>query len=205
MSGETWEILQNMEMEDVELQMALQCAPVITGIKISNLLSIQIQGYHRMVDIVKGSGISVYTLGVTKDRVTIFLYHEERLKHFLKQENVQALMRTLGYGDEPLQEIIAAFRQRYQRYLQNREWFPHEMGLLLGYPPEDVEGFIRYQGKNFLCTGYWKVYANPIAKQQLFRRFEYAREQLIQLLSGGMHMREIMAIYSTRREACISG
>ena len=88
MSGETWEILQNMEMEDVELQMALQCAPVITGIKISNLLSIQLQGYHRMIDIVKDSGLSVYTLGVAKDRVTIFLYHEERLKHFLKQENV---------------------------------------------------------------------------------------------------------------------
>ena len=183
-----------MEMEDVELQMALQCAPVITGIKISNLLSIQLQGYHRMIDIVKDSGISVYTLGVTKDRVTIFLYHEERLKHFLKQENVQALMRTLGYGDEPLQEIIAAFRLRYQRYLQNREWFPHEMGLLLGYPPEDVEGFIRHRGKNCLCTGYWKVYADKERKLRLFEKYEYAKENLIQLLHYGLKMTEIIEI-----------
>lgn len=40
MSQETWEILCEMEADDVELQLALQCAPLITGLKISNLLTI---------------------------------------------------------------------------------------------------------------------------------------------------------------------
>ena len=31
MSENTWEIMKGMELGDVELQMALQCAPVITG------------------------------------------------------------------------------------------------------------------------------------------------------------------------------
>ena len=40
MSQETWEILCGMKTDDVELQLALQCAPLITGLKISNLLSV---------------------------------------------------------------------------------------------------------------------------------------------------------------------
>ena len=32
MSQETWEILCEMEADDVELQLALQCAPLITGL-----------------------------------------------------------------------------------------------------------------------------------------------------------------------------
>ena len=57
--------------------------------------------------------------------------------------------------------------------------FPHELGLLLGYPLDDVEGFIKNDGKNCLYTGYWKVYANVPAKRNLFRRFECAREELM--------------------------
>lgn len=45
-------------------------------------------------------------------------------------------------------------------YQTIQEDFPHEMGILLGYPVEDVEGFIINNGKNELYTGYWKVYDN---------------------------------------------
>ena len=38
--------------------------------------------------------------------------------------------------------------------MEEKGAFPHEIGLLLGYPVEDVLGFIRYQGKNYLYTGY---------------------------------------------------
>ena len=78
--------------------------------------------------------------------------------------------------------------------------FPHELGLLLGYPPEDVEGFIRHRGKNCLCTGYWKVYENREQKQQLFQRFEYAKENLVLLLSYGVGMADIMDIFGGTRQ-----
>ena len=38
--------------------------------------------------------------------------------------------------------------------------FPHEIGLFLGYPPDDVEGFIENREKAFKCPGYWKVYGD---------------------------------------------
>ena len=44
--------------------------------------------------------------------------------------------------------------KRYACYMEEKGAFPHEIGLLLGYPVEDVLGFIRHQGKNYLYTGY---------------------------------------------------
>ena len=61
MSENTWEIMKGMEFGDVELQMALQCAPVITGVKVSNLLNIELSGYRQMVEILKDSDICMHT------------------------------------------------------------------------------------------------------------------------------------------------
>lgn len=208
MSENTWNIMQGMELEDVELQMALQCAPVITGVKISNLLNIKLSGYRQIADIMKDSDIEMYTLGATKGRVNVFMYNKEKLGEYLERPDVRRLLSELGYEGRELPDILAAFRVRYQKYLknrygtlENREWFPHEMGLLLGYPPEDVEGFILHGGKDFICSGYWKVYENASAKKKLFASFERAEERLVGLLSDGMHMADIMSAYSAMRTA----
>ncbi len=106
--------------------------------------------------------------------MVILLYREERLEKYLKMPQVQKLLREAGYESDRLEDILPVFCDRYETYAE-REPFPHELGLLLGYPPEDVEGFIRHQGKNSLCTGYWKVYADKEGKQRLFEKYEYAK------------------------------
>lgn len=40
MSQEIYEIVKGMDLENIETQLALQCAPLITGLKVSNLLII---------------------------------------------------------------------------------------------------------------------------------------------------------------------
>lgn len=67
MSRDTWKILKQMSMEEsinqVEVELAMQCAPLITGMKISNLFSIGLDDYKAMYDILENSGISVYQIG----------------------------------------------------------------------------------------------------------------------------------------------
>ena len=75
----------------------------------------------------------------------------------------------MGYQDDTMGKILYAFRQRYEGYLLRNQEFPHEMGLLLGYPVEDVEGFILNEGENCLYIGYWKVYENLSEKMVLCR------------------------------------
>ena len=123
MSENTWEIMKGMELGDVELQMALQCAPVITGVKVSNLLNIELSGYRQMVEILKDSDICMYTLGATCGRVNVFIYNAAKLRAFVQRDDVQRLMSELGYEDMELSEILAVFREKYQQYLKSRGRF----------------------------------------------------------------------------------
>ena len=54
--------------------------------------------------------------------------------------------------------------------------FPHELGLLLGYPAEDVRGFMGIGYKKCLYTGYWKVYEKAEEKIALFSEYDRAMD-----------------------------
>lgn len=194
MSQETWEILKNKEVEGIELQLALQCAPLITGLKIANLLNICVEDFPKMQEIVKNSHISWYLLRQTEQKMTVLLYHSACLENYLKQQGVMELLKKAGYQSFLLEDILDEFCVRYQHYMKDKKNFPHEMGLILGYPVEDVAGFIKYEGNHSLCTGYWKVYENKDKKMKLFESFENAKESLVQLLSYGMRMGDIIDI-----------
>ena len=58
------------------------------------------------------------------------------------------------------------------RRLCEYEEFPHEIGLFLGYPPEDVYGFIENKADGFKCVGCWKVYGDARAAQKTFARYK---------------------------------
>jgi len=80
----------------------------------------------------------------------------------------------------------------YEKYLLWNQEFPHEMGLLLGYPVEDIKGYILNRVENCLYTGYWKVYGNLTEKMILFRQFEKARDVLLELLPDGISIVEVV-------------
>lgn len=46
--------------------------------------------------------------------------------------------------------------------------FPHEIGVFLDYPLEDVQGFMANGGAGAVCQGCWKAYGDA---QEAYRRF----------------------------------
>ena len=62
------------------------------------------------------------------------------------------------------------------RRLRQGDAFPHEIGFFLGYPYDDVVGFIENKGKNSLCSGCWKVYCDECEARKTFRRFDKCKE-----------------------------
>ena len=65
------------------------------------------------------------------------------------------------------------------------------MGIFLGYPLEDVEGFIRYEGKESRYTGYWKVSGDVTQAKQIFQAYDDAKECAVMEYMAGKHMNEI--------------
>lgn len=192
MNQEIFELIKELDLSDIETQLAMQCAPVIMKLKVSNLLIISKEDVEKVREIVNGSNLSSQILLVKEGKSVFLVYRQEYLRQYLSQEKIQKLLRRLGYRKMELEELLTIFIRRYSWYCRYGGHFPHEMGLLLGYPVEDVIGFMENNGKNFLYTGYWKVYENIGEKIQLFREFELAKERLLQFITMGISMTEVI-------------
>lgn len=53
---------------------------------------------------------------------------------------------------------------------------PHEIGLFLGYPAEDVKGFIENKAASSKCSGCWKVYGDEQTAMNLFEEYRKCTE-----------------------------
>ena len=90
------------------------------------------------------------------------------LRGDLSQAAAQPLLRSNGYDPRRCEQCVS----RLARKLRQEEDFPHEIGLFLGYPPEDVQGFICLGPQCCKCTGCWKVYGDEEAARKKFTQFK---------------------------------
>lgn len=88
-----------MNLKNIEVQLACQCAPVITGLKASNLLITDTKNIRVLHRILSSSDISYFILFSDKEKTVLFLFHKYRLESFLKQENIRRLLMCFGYED----------------------------------------------------------------------------------------------------------
>lgn len=186
MSQEVLEIVKGMDLKQIETQLALQCAPLIAGLKTSNLLIIPKENVPKVKRILKCTILSYFILYVGEEKTILLVYDASSLGAYLGRKKVKNLLLQWGYEESSMREWLYLLQERYKRYVEERANFPHEMGLFLGYPVEDVVGFIENSGKNSLYSGYWKVYGDVSEKMMLFQKFDMAKENLIQFLASGM-------------------
>ncbi|MGN0141050.1 MAG: DUF3793 family protein [Roseburia sp.] len=194
MSREEFEIVEKMDKKDLKTQLALQCAPLLTGIKPSNLLTLKCSSAEAVMELFQDTEITVHTLCRTEYRTTLFLFRETELMDYLERNEVREALARFGYQTISLIDIFENLCARYQKYMTDHQSFPHELGLLLGYPACDVLGFIENEGQNYLYSGYWKVYANLPEALAVFKSYDEAREKVIRMVSRGMEVSMIMAL-----------
>lgn len=89
---------------------------------------------------------------------------------------------------------LAACLMRLQNRIAEKPEFPHEIGIFLGYPLEDVDGFITHQGENCKLCGCWKVYGNVEQARRTFASYEKCRVFLCAKLSKGCNILQALKI-----------
>ena len=100
---------------------------------------------------------------------------------------MRAMLARAGYPvDGTPEEQLELLAQR----LAGGE-FPHEVGLFLGYPPEDVAAFCRHRGRDFKVCGCWKVYCDVEGALRCFRRYRRCREALCRRLEEGKALTQL--------------
>ncbi|MBP5223068.1 MAG: DUF3793 family protein [Lachnospiraceae bacterium] len=155
-------------------QVIRYCAPTMANIKTANLFSGMFESYQEMIASVrrlnirlKDKGIRILPLRFTEGRGLIYVYRPGRLSRDLQNGKACRLLKACGYPDFDQNICIRRLISR----LNEKGDFPHEIGLFLGYPPEDVDGFINNKAACKYC-GVWKVYDNVETAKKLFARYQ---------------------------------
>ena len=97
------------------------------------------------------------------------------------------MLQKEGY---PVSDGVEAMLTHLGARLAGAE-FPHEVGLFLGYPAADVEGFRRNGGRNCKLCGHWKVYGQVEEARRRFLAFDRCREALCRWVAEGRSLEQL--------------
>ena len=117
-------------------------------------------------------GIRIIPVHISDKRALIYVYRPEKLKEDFSDETTQIILKCKGYDCTNPSQCICRLIQK----LQSAPDFPHEIGLFLGYPAEDVKGFIENKAACSKCSGCWKVYGDEQAARILFKKYKNAQK-----------------------------
>ncbi len=111
--------------------------------------------------------IDFYQLKLTEKSVHVLFYKPYLLNKVLSNEkNIRFLSR---FGYEKSTSLEASLERLSRRY---SSICPHEIGIFLGYPIDDVLDFIYPSKKECLMKGYWKVYNDLERAKETFNSYD---------------------------------
>jgi len=164
------------------------CSPTLAGIKTGSLFNCPFESketLNREINQLNRSlakkGLRVLPLRYSGKKALIYIYRPARLRDDLLCDDVAPLLRDRGYQLEAPDRCVIHLIDR----LRDEGGFPHEIGLFLGYPPEDVLGFIENGAEHAKCVGAWKVYGDEKKAKALFRTYDNCTRDYISRLTGG--------------------
>ena len=184
----------------VEHVLANHAAPCLAGIKPANLVAFPSDDI-RWCDTYNGllnvQDIFFTPLCVCRRRAQILIYRKDLLNTRCSEPEINDALRSFGYRPERgLAAVILRLKKRMEAFsaehTNGSRAFPHEIGLFLGYPVEDVFQYVRTGGKNCLFCGYWKVYSNPERALQVFHQYTECKERFALQIKSGMTLSEIV-------------
>ena len=176
--------MSERERQSFERTLAFHSAPALLGIKCANLISVaadpgDMHDYRQEFE--RRSGLKMCILCRCRGRRLLYVYHEMLLEMQLRQPEILRFLAQYGYTEDmDLPQMLAALAARMQC-----GHFPHEIGVFLGYPLADVQGFIANNGRNCLLCGCWKVYSDPESARRTFANYDRCREILCDKLQQG--------------------
>ncbi len=177
--------MQSCLCDSVEMLAARQCAPVLTGIKPANILVVKNRKEEEVQACFAGTGVSCRLIDEEAGRAVWFIYRENKQYEIIRTRSCGGFLETLGYAGEDLEEMLDKMAVRFRAYQAGEGSFPHEMGIFLGYPLEDVKGFIEHEGKDYLYQGYWKVYGDVEKCKKMFSVYNRVKAQVVEEIEKG--------------------
>lgn len=147
----------------------------MAGLKTGNLFTCPMEDKNTLNESIRRMNMKLVPRGVRllpvkylEKRVLIYMYRPDRLRADLKDAQALSILSEKAYPIDNADKCVAELVRR----VNSQETFPHEIGLFLGYPSEDVNGFIKYGADKAKCVGTWRVYGDEEAAKKKFALYK---------------------------------
>ena len=166
------------------------CAPTLANLKTGSLFVCPItdrpsffSSLRSLNELLVPKGLRALPLRIREHSALVYLYRPSRLKKDLEDPAAVKILQDHGYScyGKCLPKLIERVRAS--------EEFPHEIGLFLGYPPEDVQGFLDHRPCK--CSGCWKVYGDENKAKKTFDLYKKCERVYCQQLARGIDIKRL--------------
>ena len=164
-------------------------------------------------------GVRLDVLVVRDGRALLLAWRAGGIAGVLRQPGVRDFLARRGYTTESERRVVGCLRRRLRAYeLGRRElggrdacekcpsreacranpWreeldYPHEVGVLLGYPLSDVRAFIERRGAGGEAVGAWKAYGDVPAARAAWERLRVCERETQARFERGATLEELIA------------
>jgi len=137
------------------------CAPTLCNIKPANLFFVQNKIFSKTrlatwkEDFLR-RGIMLFSLALSETSTAILALNICWTRKILGDSFVKSYLTNKGYiAGETFDFVEELFSRMHEK-----NSFPHEVGVILGYPVYDVIEFENHHGHDCKYRGYWKSYSD---------------------------------------------
>ena len=178
-------------MDEAEYVIGKHCGVTFAGIKPASLVSLHRDGKDVMRFLAhkfRRRGFSFVVMRERRERIAVYVYHGEQLRGVLFSKEVREFLFSLGYRYGSAEEAVSQLRARMQG-----DVFPHEVGVFLGYPLADVQGFMADPHGGRLC-GCWKAYGDETRAAKTFERYRRCSSSICRMMDSGKSLAQIFGV-----------
>ena len=171
------------------------CAPTMARLKTGNMFACFFENREQMIRELRqlnrklgGKGLRILPLRWHEEekKALLYLYRPSMLEKDLNSETSRRLLMECGYEPGSINQCLTQLMSR----IRGQDVFPHEVGLFLGYPPADVDGFMHRKDQVKLC-GMWKVYDDVDGAMRQFRRCKHCTRVYLQCYARGTALEKL--------------
>ena len=169
------------------------CAPTMASLKTGNMfncpfgsreeMTAELRHLNRMLG---RKGLRILPLRWNNGHALVYLYRPKMLEKDLQNDLASQLLAECGYTCGNPNSCIAQLISK----LRSNPDFPHEVGLFLGYPPADVDGFM-HRKQACKLSGIWKVYDDVDDAARQFAKCRHCTEVYLRCASKGISLEKL--------------
>ena len=173
------------------------CAPTLAGIKTGSLFNTcgipdeVVRGeVDALKDILSAKGLGIRLFTKPGRKPLIYVYRKTSLQYDLAQFETKAFLKSYGYETYDIEQALDRLGER----IEACDIFPHEVGVFLSYPLDDVKNFIEKGGQSCKCSGYWCVYTAEDKARWCFNRYDICTSCYKRLYQRGHRLSDLAVV-----------